>query len=172
MKIASYNVENIFEESNPRNKLIAEILFKCDFVESFGDGVNKIYSNQVRFGKDVPDYSKSHEYKVDLVLNTEITSLKLAKIVDRLESSGFKLRFKELRFLNDLIRNGKVGQDIEFFIKNNILDEKGRFIGNFEDLNADLVENVQLNVNVFDCKFFSKFGNVLRLKSKGLFAFG
>lgn len=101
--------KNIFYKTNPRNKLIAEVLFKCDFVETFGEGANKIYINQIRYGKSDPDYSESDVYHVTLRLDCKIDSLKLAKIVDRLESDGFKLEFNELNFLNEFFVKGVVG---------------------------------------------------------------
>jgi len=33
-------IENMIDETKTRNKLIADVLFKCDFVEQFGNGVN------------------------------------------------------------------------------------------------------------------------------------
>ncbi len=100
--------ENIFDETNPRNKLIAEILYKCDFVETFGEGANKIYVNQVMFGRKSPDYSLSNPYHVVLRLYVNIYSLKLAKIVNELITVGVKLGFIELRYLYERIINSEI----------------------------------------------------------------
>jgi len=77
-------LENIFDETNPRNKLIADILYRCDFVETFGEGANKIYINQIKYGKKEPVYIISNNYFVTLRLESEIISIKLAMLIDKL----------------------------------------------------------------------------------------
>lgn len=52
-------IQNIISESKPRNKLVADILFKCELVEQFGNGVNLMYKNQLSLGKNPPNYKNS-----------------------------------------------------------------------------------------------------------------
>ncbi|NKQ39563.1 MAG: hypothetical protein HF967_08900 [Methanosarcinales archaeon] len=60
----------------------------------------------------------------------------MAKIVDRLESDGFNLEFNELKFLNEFFVKGVVGDGVAFFIKNGIMNDENKFIGEYEDLNV------------------------------------
>jgi len=123
--------ENIFDETNPRNKLIANILFLCDFVETFGEGANKIYVNQVRFGRKAPDYSLTNQYHVVLRLYVNILSLKLAKVVNELITANVKLGFVEFRYLYEKVVNLDILDDFG----NLPLDKKGNFFGKFANLN-------------------------------------
>jgi len=140
-------LDNIFDETSPRNKLIADILFKCDFVETFGEGANKIYVNQVKYGKREPIYELSNNYFVTLKLESEISSLKLAKLIDKFNDKGLELNYAECKFLTDLIIHKKKVEILDYFIKNNILDSKGSFIGDFKYFNHELNVNTDTSMH-------------------------
>jgi ATP-dependent DNA helicase RecG len=158
------NENNIFDETNPRNKLIAEVLFKCDFVETFGEGANKIYVNQVKYGKDSPDYSKSSKYNVTLRLNCNISSIRVAKIVDRLEEDGFELGYLELKFLNNIVRKLSTQKGIDFFVEKGIMNEKKKFIGKYKDLNDQATEQATKKVKEIELlKFCQKEKSIVEM---------
>ncbi|MGM5484062.1 MAG: Fic family protein [Nanobdellota archaeon] len=123
--------ENIFDETNPRNKLIADTLFLCDFIEAFGEGANKIYVNQVMFGRKSPDYSLTNPYHVVLRLYVNIFSLKLAKVVNELTTFGLKLGFIELRYLYEKIVNSQIQDEFG----NLPIGKDGFFEGKLHNLN-------------------------------------
>jgi len=102
--------ENILYESKPRNKLLADILFKCELVEQFGNGVNLMYKNQVSLGKNPPNYDKTTENRVVLELDGNIQDIEFAKYVFRVAISKQKnLNDTELFILNKI----KKGQPVK-----------------------------------------------------------
>lgn len=84
-------VENIINESRPRNKLLADILFKCELVEQFGSGVNLMYKNQLSLGKNPPDYQRTTADRVTIVIDGMIQDIEFAKYVLRIGESKNKI---------------------------------------------------------------------------------
>ena len=114
------NVDNIINESKPRNKLIADALYKCDFVEHFGNGVNLMYQKQLSLGKNPPDYLSSDDNRVVLNLDGMIKDIEFAKYVFRVADKEQKiLNDQELIVLNAIKENKKVKSKQ---IANNLLD--------------------------------------------------
>ncbi|MCX6750169.1 MAG: hypothetical protein NTZ83_01815, partial [Candidatus Pacearchaeota archaeon] len=100
-------IKNIADETRVRNKLLAEVLSKCDFVESFGNGVDLMIQNQLSMGKRKPDYEKTTKYKVVLDIDGTIYDSKFARYVSRVAIEKSKeLSYKELLVLMS-IKEGK-----------------------------------------------------------------
>jgi len=100
-------IKNIIDESKPRNKLLADILFKCELVEQFGNGVNLMYKNQLALGQDPPNYKNSTDKRVILKLDGNIQDLEFAKYVLKIADSKNKsLNDQELLILHK-IKNGE-----------------------------------------------------------------
>lgn len=87
-------IDNIADESKPRNKLLADILRRCDMVDEFGNWVNKMIKNQLKLGKNPPNYKESTDKKVVLQLDGSIADLDFAKYM-------IKLGDEKQRLLND-----------------------------------------------------------------------
>jgi len=101
-------VENIIDQSKTRNKLIADVLFKCQMVEQFGSGVNLMFKKQLSLGKNPPNYKKSDESHVILELDGMIQDLEFALYVLRVaEEKKKQLNDEELIVLNN-IKNNKL----------------------------------------------------------------
>lgn len=99
-------IKNIIDETKPRNKLIADILFKCEMVEQFGTGVNLMYRNQLTLGKLPPNYEKSDDNRVELSLDGKIQDKEFAKYVMRIaEEKNKELNDQELVLLNRIRKN-------------------------------------------------------------------
>lgn len=114
-------LENILNASKPRNKLLADVLYKCGFVESLGSGVNTMYRKQLSLGKEPPDYTKSDQYNVRLRLYTQIDDIEFARYVFRVASKlGKDLSETELLTLKRL--------------KNYPVEEKTREISHLKSL--------------------------------------
>lgn len=106
-------VENIIDQSKPRNKLIADVLNKCGLVEAFGMGVNLIVKNQLKVGKSLPDYSESDKYHVVLDISGEIQDLRFTEYVYRVANDLQKsLNDEELRALYMLKDQPGIGNPI------------------------------------------------------------
>lgn len=79
--VEGITMENILSESRVRNKLIADVLYRCEFVEQFGTGVNLMFKKQLSLGKNPPDYTQSQERRVVLRLDGAIQDMDFAKYV-------------------------------------------------------------------------------------------
>ncbi len=100
------SINNIIDESSPRNKLLADILFKCELVDQFGNGVNLMYKNQLSNGKTPPDYKQTTDSRVVLSLDGNIQDIEFAKYVMRVaEKKGKELNDAELIVLNRIKTN-------------------------------------------------------------------
>lgn len=109
--LGGITIENMIDETKTRNKLIADVLFKCDFVEQFGNGVNLMVKNQLSSGKNVPDYSKTTDDKVVLRIDGTIQDAEFARYVYLAAmKKGTSLDDKELLMLNRI----KLNQKVEF----------------------------------------------------------
>lgn len=84
-------VENILEETRPRNKLLADMLFKCELVEQFGNGVNLMFRNQLSLGKNPPSFNRSTATSVELELDGSIQDEEFAKYVLRVANEKDKI---------------------------------------------------------------------------------
>ena len=95
--------------SQPRNKLVMEILEKTGLVERAGQGVDKMYYNCLMEGKRLPDYSHTDNYQVDLCLRADIVDEAFYIFVNEIQGSR-----KEEDKLNvfDLLTLDKVRQGI------------------------------------------------------------
>jgi hypothetical protein len=132
---------------------------------------NKIYVNQVRFGKKEPIYELSNNYFVKLKIETEIYSMKLAKLIDKIEDKKLILDYKECKFLYNLIVDKKKIKGMDFFIKNNILNKKGEFkeeYSEFNEKNNFVTDQVTDQVKILyfckEPKSRAEIMNLLKLK--------
>lgn len=105
-------IQNIINESKPRNKLLADILFKCELVEQFGNGVNLMYKNQLSLGKNPPNYKKTTENRVTLELDGHIQDIEFARYVLKVADSKRKiLNEEELLLLQKIKTNESIASN-------------------------------------------------------------
>lgn len=65
------SAENILTvNSTPRNRLLADILLKTGVVERSGQGVDKLFKNNIQEAKGSPDYLRSDNFQVHLHIPT------------------------------------------------------------------------------------------------------
>ncbi len=96
-------VENILvHEPKPRNPRLAEAFRRIGLVEQTGRGVDKIYRGQARYGRPLPDYTRSDSTGVRVVLRGGKPSLEFAAFVYEQEAAGNPLTLDELIVLNTL----------------------------------------------------------------------
>lgn len=100
-------IQNIIYESKPRNKLVADILFKCELVEQFDNGVNLMYKNQLSLGKNPPNYRYSTDRRVVLELDGNIQDIEFAKYVLKVADSKNKLLNDEELLVLHKIKNNE-----------------------------------------------------------------
>jgi ATP-dependent DNA helicase RecG len=75
--------DNILDQQFPRNRRIAETFARCGLVERSGQGADRIVEECVRHGKPLPDYTRSDEHRVALILNGEIQDENFVRLIER-----------------------------------------------------------------------------------------
>lgn len=75
--------ENLLEvQSTPRNRLLSEVLVATGVGERSGQGVDKIYRITLSEGKDLPDYSHSDNFRVELRIDAAIKDAAFAIFIE------------------------------------------------------------------------------------------
>lgn len=67
--------------STPRNRLLADVLSKTGIVERSGQGMDKIFLYTLAEGKPAPDYSKSDDFDVTVILSALVKDANFALFV-------------------------------------------------------------------------------------------
>lgn len=141
-------VENIiYAPSTPRNRLLADILSKTGLVERSGQGVDQIYLNTLSEGKPIPDYSKTDDFCVQLILSAQIEDLAFSQFIKGIQEGlpgEQKLTVYDVTTLN-AIRTGKNTAELDKKIVSNLLkqgyiEKRGRTSGTFYILGKDYYE--------------------------------
>lgn len=73
-------------EPRPRNAALADAMKRIGIVERSGRGVDTIYRGLLRFGRPLPDYSKTDSHSVVLRLPTHDADLNFVKLVVEIEN--------------------------------------------------------------------------------------
>ena len=132
-------VENLLTTpSTPRNRLLTDILQKTGIVERSGQGVDKIYYQTLKEGKSEPDYSKSDDFAVELILSAVIEDKAFALFIESVQSElndGDKLSVQEVIHLNQF-RKGKRDFNIDKsvvrkLLERGLIDQRGKTSGTF-----------------------------------------
>lgn len=75
--------DNLLEvQSTPRNRLLSEVLAATGVGERSGQGVDKIYRITLSEGKDLPDYSHSDNFRVELRIDATIKDAAFAMFIN------------------------------------------------------------------------------------------
>lgn len=94
-------INNILvHEPKPKNSRLAETFKRIGVVEQTGRGVDKIFMGQLRFGRPAPDYSRSDDTGVRVVLRGGTQSLEFASFVYEQDKNNKTLTLDELLILN------------------------------------------------------------------------
>lgn len=93
----------IYHEPLSRNPLLVDIFKRLGLVERTARGVDRIYQGQLRFGRPAPDYSRSDNYGVRVVLPGGRPSLEFTRLVyEEEKATGKPLPLDQLMALNHL----------------------------------------------------------------------
>jgi len=104
--------ENLLvHEPKPRNPRLAEAFRRIGLVEQTGRGVDKIYMGQLRYGRPVPDYGRSDQTGVRVVVPNGPTSLPFAAFVYEQDRQGAPLNLEEMLILNHLGLHGSISRE-------------------------------------------------------------
>jgi ATP-dependent DNA helicase RecG len=138
------NPDNIIDQTKTRNKLIANVLFKCGFVEQFGNGINLIYKNQLTAGKNLPSFSDSDDNHVVIDIDGTVQDIEFAQYI-------FKIAFEKNRELSDY----------ELITLNNIKNNKKIKSSDITEalLSLELIEKLSPQRYILSRKYYASTNN-------------
>ncbi|MHB1768354.1 MAG: ATP-binding protein [Phycisphaerae bacterium] len=92
----------LVHEPAPRNPRLAEAFRRIGLVEQTGRGIDKIFLGQLRYGRPAPDYNRSDQTGVRVVLRGGQPSLEFVRLVYEQDKAGNPLSLDEMLLLNAL----------------------------------------------------------------------
>ncbi|HEU4629953.1 MAG TPA: ATP-binding protein [Gemmatimonadaceae bacterium] len=92
----------------PRNPVLADAFKRIGLVERTGRGIDTIYEGQLRYGRPVPDYSRSTATTVQVVLPGGPADLALARLVVERDAPGRRVTVDELLVVNAVARERRI----------------------------------------------------------------
>jgi ATP-dependent DNA helicase RecG len=99
-------VDNIMWSQTPRNRRIAEILARCGLVERSGQGIDTMFSESIKQGKAVPDFTGTNQHQVRLTIGGEVQNPHFLRFVGQLGDERLESFSIEDLMVLDLIARG------------------------------------------------------------------
>ena len=101
-------VENYLRKTNPRNPNVTDILREVGLAEKAGSGFDKIFTDLLKKGKQLPEPEET-ETSVVFRIKAEVSSEKLIELSLLYENqTGKSLKLDQLFVLSEIVRRGKV----------------------------------------------------------------
>jgi ATP-dependent DNA helicase RecG len=129
---------NIIDARSPRNKLLVDVLLKCGWVESAGQGVDTLYTRMIEQGKLLPLFesisNSDHYTSVRLTLDsTVLDESMMSWIAEIIEQNGY-ISPKELVCVFYIKKQGCIPKDlrkkldahIKELLSKNLIERTGR----------------------------------------------
>ncbi|GAA3707847.1 RNA-binding domain-containing protein [Gordonia hankookensis] len=99
--------QNILDQSRPRSPILAAAFKRAGLVERRGKGVNDMFEQQLRAGRDAPDYSHSTSDSVVVTVPLGNADLDLVRFLLTWENEHQRpLSLDELRIVHDVKTSG------------------------------------------------------------------
>ncbi|MCL2038542.1 putative DNA binding domain-containing protein [Candidatus Saccharibacteria bacterium] len=120
-------VENIFDKSLWRNRLLADTLQQIGWMEKSGQGIDDIFKISIREGKSKP-ILKTDGYTVDLAIPARVVDEQFIRFLElATQNSGDLLSLEELLELERVRAEGKVGSVLykELLLKKGLIESVG-----------------------------------------------
>ncbi|MFN8616897.1 MAG: ATP-binding protein [Dehalococcoidia bacterium] len=109
---AGVTLENLLvHEPVPRNPRLANTFLRLGLVERSGRGIDRIFSQQLRWGRPAPSYAQSTPDTVRLTLSGGAPSLKFVALALQEEAGGRQLQLVDLLVLSHLEREHQISLD-------------------------------------------------------------
>lgn len=126
---AGITPETVITRQYPRNRLIAETLQLCGFVERSGQGADKMFRMQIEQSKPRPDYGGTDEHRVVLKLRATIQDRAFIHFLDQVgQEMQATWTVSDLLLLDD-VRSGKAkpdGQALVRFVEQGLVQRISR----------------------------------------------
>jgi ATP-dependent DNA helicase RecG len=156
---AGITLDNLLvHEPKPRSPRLAAAFKRIGLIEQTGRGVDKIYLGQLRYGRPVPDYTRSDADGVRVILLGGKSSLEFAAFVYEQDKAGQPLSLDELVVVNELFyerrtdseRAGKLIQKgvaegrrvLELLHERGLVEARGEKRGRVYHLSASLYQRL------------------------------
>ncbi len=98
---------NILDQSRPRSPILAAAFKRAGLVERRGKGVNDMFEQQLRAGRDVPDYSRSNAESVMVTVPLGNADVDLVRFLLTWENQRQQpLNLDELRLVHEVKSSG------------------------------------------------------------------
>jgi ATP-dependent DNA helicase RecG len=140
--VEGVNLNNLLvTPPRPRNPQLADVFKRIGLVERTGRGIDTIFEGQVRYGRPIPDYGRTTESNVAVVLRGGSANLDFCKWVVEQEKTGRTLSLDDLIILNELQyehridithameltqkTEGDVRATLEHLIEDGVIEAKG-----------------------------------------------
>ncbi len=98
-------------EPKPRNQVLAEACKKINLIEGTARGIDRIYLGQLRYGRPIPDYTRSDKDGVRVILRGGQTSREFAAFVYERDKEGHPLGLDDMIILNALFYERRIDSD-------------------------------------------------------------
>ena len=96
-------ITNILDQSRPRSPILASVFKRAGLVERRGKGVNDMFEQQLRAGRDTPDYSRSTPDSVVVTVPLGTADLDLVRFLLTWEDERqLPLSLDELRVVHEV----------------------------------------------------------------------
>lgn len=90
---------------HPRSPLLADAFKRAGLVERTGRGINRMFAEQLRFGRAAPDYGRSSNEDVVAVLPGGPANLKMTRwVIEQERRQGSPFNLGDLQVLAELVR--------------------------------------------------------------------
>lgn len=100
-------IANILDQSRPRSPVLAAAFKRAGLVERRGKGVNDMFEQQLRAGRDMPDYSRSTAESVVVTVPLGHADLDLVRFLMTWENQNQRpLTLDELRIVHEVKSSG------------------------------------------------------------------
>ncbi|GJF16798.1 ATPase AAA [Mycolicibacterium cyprinidarum] len=102
-------IKNILDQSRPRSPILAAAFKRAGLVDRRGKGVNDMFEQQLRAGRDTPDYSRSTAESVMVSVSLAHSDLDLVRFLLTWEDANqHPLSLDELRIVHEVKSTGSV----------------------------------------------------------------
>lgn len=92
----------------PRNPLLADAFKRIGLVERTGRGIDTIYEGQLRYGRPAPDYARSSNGSVQVVLSGGPANLRLARFIIERDLPDRPVTVEEMLVVNAVDRERRI----------------------------------------------------------------
>lgn len=123
--------ENMLYRQYPRNRRLAEALARCGLVERSGQGADRMFSETVKESKPLPDFSRSDEHHVQVVLRGEVRDPQFLRFLEEVgEQTGLSFGVSELLVLDLVHRDQPIPEhlhnSLESLVESGAVERHGR----------------------------------------------